>query len=103
MNTLNGFVLLQAAEKALKAAQYTIDADKTSVHNLVQNCDGLNDSQLTDLARDLECLVVGSARMRYPDQVSFPKIPNEVYSAQMAEQALQLSENILTRVKDRVP
>jgi len=70
---------------------------------LVQNCDGLNDSQLTELAWDLERLVVRSARMRYPDQVSFPKIPNEVYSAQMAEQALRISGNILMRVKDRIP
>lgn len=70
---------------------------------MVQNCDGLNDSQLTELAWDLERLVVRSARMRYPDQVSFPKIPNEVYSAQMAEQALRISGNILMRVKDRIP
>ncbi|XP_020614876.1 sacsin-like isoform X1 [Orbicella faveolata] len=93
----------QAAEKALKAAQYMIHADKTSDHNLVQNCSGLNDSELISFASGLETLVVRSARMRYPDQVSFPKIPNEVYSAQMADQAFQLSENILMRVKDRIP
>ena len=96
------FVLLQAAEKALKAAQYTIDANKTFVHNLVQNCNDLNDSELTNLARHLERLVGGSTRMRYPDQVSAPKIPNEVYSAEMAQQALQLSQNIVMRVKDKI-
>ena len=100
-NTLHNF-FIQAAEKALKAAQYTIDANKTSVHNLVENCNDLNDSELTNLARDLERLVGSSARMRYPDQVSSPKIPNEVYSVQMARQALQLSENIVMRVKDRI-
>ncbi|KAL9966859.1 hypothetical protein ACROYT_G024990 [Oculina patagonica] len=96
----------QAAEKALKAAQYTIDVDKTRVHNLVENSIGLrhvlSDSKLTNLARKLETLVGGSARMRYPDQVSWPKIPNEVYSARMAEQALQLSEKIVVRVKPRI-
>ncbi|XP_020614896.1 sacsin-like isoform X2 [Orbicella faveolata] len=93
----------QAAEKALKAVQYSIDADNvTRDHYLVEKCDGLNDSELTRLASSLQRLVGGSARMRYPDQMSFPEIPNDVYSVQMAEQALQLSENILMRVKDRI-
>ena len=70
---------------------------------MVENCSSLNDSLLTGSARALQKLVVRSARMRYPDQVSFPKIPNEVYTAQMAEQALQLSENVLVRVKDKIP
>jgi len=92
----------QAAEKALKAAQYTIDADKTSVHNLVQNCNGLNDSEFTELACQLEVLVGDSTRMRYPDRMHFPQIPNDVYSAQMAQQALQLAKKIVERVKDRI-
>ena len=69
---------------------------------MVQNCNDLNDSELTNSARDLERLVGGSARMRYPDQVSSPKIPNEVYSAQMAQQALKLSKDIVMRVKDKI-
>ena len=69
---------------------------------MVQNCNDLNDSELTNSARDLERLVGGSARMRYPDQVSSPKIPNEVYSAQMARKAIELSKDIVVRVKDRV-
>jgi len=70
---------------------------------LVHNCYRLNDPELISLARDLESLVGSSARMRYPDQVrSDGKIPNEVYSAEMAEQALQLSENIVMRVKDKI-
>ncbi|KAJ7350103.1 hypothetical protein OS493_038436 [Desmophyllum pertusum] len=93
----------QAAEKALKAAQYTIHAEKTSVHNLVDNCSGLNDSELTNLASQLERLVGGSARMRYPDQMCSPKIPNEVYSVQMAQQALELSKKIVVRVEDKIP
>ncbi|KAJ7380161.1 hypothetical protein OS493_010872 [Desmophyllum pertusum] len=93
----------QAAEKALKAAQYTIHAEKTSVHNLVDNCSGLNDSELTNLASQLERLVGGSARMRYPDQMCSPKIPNEVYSVQMAQQALELSKKIVVRVEENMP
>ena len=69
---------------------------------MVGNCDGLNDSELTRLASNLDGLVGSSTRMRYPDQVTPPKIPNEVYSAEMAQQALQLSENIVMRAKDRI-
>jgi len=92
----------QAAEKALKAAQYTIDADKTSVHNLVQNCNSLNDSELTELVWQLEDLVGDSTRMRYLDRMHFPQTPKDVYSAQMAQQALQLAKKIVERVKDRI-
>lgn len=92
----------QAAEKALKAAQYTVDADKTSVHNLVQNCNGLNDSELTEIARQLEVLVGDSTCMRYPDRMHFPQIPNDVYSAHMAQQALLLAKRIVERVKNRI-
>lgn len=70
---------------------------------MVCHCDGLDDSELTSLASDLERLVGGSTRMRYPDQVCPPNIPNDVYSAQMAEQALLLSDNIVMRAKDRIP
>ena len=86
----------------MKAAQYTIDADKTSVHNLVQNCSGLNDSELTELAWQLEVLVGDSTRMRYPDRMHFPQIPNDVYSTQMAQEALQLAKKIVERVKNRI-
>jgi len=93
----------QAAEKALKAVQYAINAnDKTFDHDLERNCIGLNDSELSRIAGNLERLVVSSVRMRYPDRVSFPDIPNDVYTAQMAKQALQLSENIVMRVKVRI-
>ena len=46
--------------------------------------------------------MVNSTRMRYPDRVCFPKIPNEVYSADMAEEALRLAKKIVQRVKNRL-
>ena len=92
----------QAAEKALKAARYAVDTDSTRVHNLIENCCDLNDPELSNLARQLECLVGDSTRMRYPDRMCFPQIPNEVYSAEMAQQALQLAKKIVARVQSRI-
>ena len=92
----------QAAERALKAAQYVIDVERTNIHNLLHICQELDDSELTQLASQLELLVGNSTRMRYPDRVCFPELPNEVYSADMAKEALQLAKKIVQRVKNRL-
>ena len=93
---------LQAAEKALKAARYCKDADKTNVHNLVENCYGLEDPELVESARELESLVGDSTRMRYPDRMSYPQIPNDVYSQEMAARAKEIAEKIIERVKRKL-
>ena len=92
----------QAAEKALKAAQYDLDANNTRDHNLVQNCCGLDDQDLTQLATRLENLVGGSTRMRYPDRMAYPNIPNDVYKAETANEASQIATKIVQRVKIRL-
>ena len=94
---------LQAAEKALKAARYCKDADKTNVHNLVENCYGLEDPELVQTARELESLVGDSTRMRYPDRMSYPQIPHDVYSQCMAARAKEIAEKIVERVKIKLP
>ena len=86
----------------MKAAQYTVDTYRTRVHDLVEICCDLNDPELLDLARQLERLVGGSTHMRYPDRMCFPQIPNEVYSAELAQQALQLAKEIVTCVQSRI-
>jgi len=92
----------QAAEKGLKAAQYSVDAHKTNIHDLVQNALKLDDSQLTTLSSQLENRLGDSTRMRYPDQVWFPRIPNDIYSRDMAQDALGLATSILDKVRSRV-
>ena len=87
----------------MKAAKYTIDVERSNVHDLRVICCGLDDSVLLQLATQLEGLVGGSTRMRYPDNLCFPRIPNEVYDAQMAEEALRLAKEIVERVKGRIP
>ena len=96
------FTVFQAAEKALKAAQYSLDSNKTNVHNLVQNSLSLDDSQLTTLSSQLERSVGDSTRMRYPDQVDPPQIPSDVYSEEMARDAVDLASRLLENVRSRI-
>ena len=87
----------------MKAAQYMVDANqKTNDHVLVVNCCGLDDSELKGLARELECLLGGSTMMRYPDQIKPPEVPNDVYSAKDALEALELARKIVDRVRERI-
>ena len=87
----------------MKAAQYTVGASKTSVHDLVQNSLVLDDSHLTSLSEKLELLVGDSTRMRYPDQVRSPndEIPNDVYTEKIARMALELATEILDNIRSR--
>ena len=79
----------------MKAAQYAEDASKTRVHNLSWNASYLGDSDLARIAGDLECCVVDSTRMRYPDRLNYPAIPHDVYTVDMARKALALAKAIL--------
>lgn len=54
------------------------------------------------LASQLEFLVGESTRMRYPDRKFYPQIPNDVYSAEMAKEALEIATKIVERVRDRL-
>ena len=65
----------------------------------MRNASRLGDPELTRLANQLEHQVVNSTRMRYPVQVSYPLIPNDVYSAVIAHQALEQAKSILERVR----
>ena len=80
--------------------QYNVDANqKTNDHNLYHNCSGFGDAVLSHLAVQLELLVINSAHMRYPDTMSYPKIPHDVYTALHAEEAFRIATKILERVR----
>ncbi|KAK3727489.1 hypothetical protein QZH41_006426 [Actinostola sp. cb2023] len=89
----------QSAEKALKAAQYSRDADKSSTHNLSGIAIRLGNSELSSLAHSVECLLGDSTRMRYPDRVQYPNIPHDIYTRDMAAQAVERAREILNVVK----
>lgn len=86
----------------MKAAQYSIDADKSNVHNLVQNSYSLDDFELTQMASQLERLVGDSTRMRYPDRMTYPNIPNDVYKAEKAREALDIAKKVVERVRGKL-
>ena len=43
-----------------------------------------------------------STRMRYPDRLDYPKIPNDVYTEEDAHQALEAATEILQIVRSRL-
>jgi len=46
--------------------------------------------------------VGNSTHMRYPDRMTYPKIPNDVYKVEKASGALDLAKNIVNRVRGRL-
>ena len=73
------------------------------MHNLTKNASCLGDPELTNVANDLESYVEDSTRMRYPDRINYPEIPNDVYTAALANEALRLATKILDRVRQNLP
>ena len=62
----------------------------------------LDDSRLINLSGELENIVGDSTRMRYPDRLDFPKIPNDVYKESDARQAEKVAREIVEKVRSRV-
>ena len=73
------------------------------MHNLTKNASCLGDTELTNVANDLESCVEDSTRMRYSDRLNYPEIPNDVYTAALANEALRLATKILDRVRQNLP
>ncbi|KAK6165582.1 hypothetical protein SNE40_022485 [Patella caerulea] len=88
----------QSAEKALKAVWYKIDANKVSQdHNLNRVASGLPYPNLVQLAAELQSTIGEHTRMRYPDTVSYPKIPHDVYNESHSTPACILTRQIIDR------
>lgn len=96
------FLAHQAAEKALKAAQYLKNSSRSDHHSLVIASSGLN-SNLGSLGSELETLISSSAHIRYPNCWSMPSIPHDVYTDIMANDAVCLAKRILEIVEGVMP
>ncbi|KAK6188437.1 hypothetical protein SNE40_004610 [Patella caerulea] len=86
----------QAAEKALKAVWYTIDGNKvTRDHNVYQVAYDLPYDNLKTLALELQNMIGNHTRMRYPDTLSYPQIPNDVYNKDHSQRGCEIAEKIV--------
>ncbi|XP_055956107.1 sacsin-like [Patella vulgata] len=86
----------QAAEKALKAVWYTIDGNNvTHAHNLYLVARELPYDNLKTLALELQNMIGDHTRMRYPDTLSYPQIPNDVYNKNHSQKGCEIARKIV--------
>ena len=90
-------IILQAAEKSLKAAQYSLDANISKESGLRINALPLLDNDILELATRLESLLGDSRKMQYPDNCQ--QIPHMRYDESAATSAQELTREILEQVK----
>lgn len=97
------FFILQVAEKALKAALLTINANDSArnSHYLTKIASSIRNENLHRLARDLEKIfdTKGHLATRYPDMLRGAEIPAEFYKMDEAIQGKELCMEILTVVE----
>ncbi len=93
---------MQAAEKGLKAAVYTVDAKRTNDHNLSVIAQDIDNSYVQELASKLESLLGSSTKLRYPDQWHYPAIPHTQYSRETALEALEITEALMDEINEIV-
>lgn len=95
---------MQAAKKALKAAQLYIDAVPSFSHDLVILSSSIDDVQLQRLARQLQQLVTdASCRKLYdPDPIEYRVIPHDEHDRQTAVDAMNCTTEILVRVNELI-
>ena len=100
---LNERPCFQAMEKALKAVLFFRDTKssclKENMHNLVIIASAVGDDCLTDLARRLEVNIGNHMRMRYPSLLVYRTIPADMYNADDASFACDVTARAVDRVK----
>ena len=94
---------LKASEKAIKGAQMARDSNQAfHGESLRLLCIGLDDTQLNQLAQELDTLTGSTSFMRYPNAHGFPKIPHDVIDESTASKALEIATGILARCEDLI-
>lgn len=92
--------MVKAAEKALKAAQFHVDAISSLSHDLVCLAASLEDIELRRLAQKLQHIVGNSNKLYNPDPIDFVVIPHDEYTEEMSLEAVSIAKDILARVKE---
>ena len=93
---------VKAAEKALKAAQFYVDALTSYSHDLVVLASSLEDIELRRFAQTLQRIIGNSAKLYNPDPIDFIVIPHDEYTREMAGEAVAVSKAILDKVKELI-
>lgn len=95
---------MQAVEKALKALQYQLDADKVSLnmHSLSTMASTLADVKLSGLVGQLEGITGDYFCMRYPGAVHGGHISSDLYTEDQAKRAIERTREILQIVRERL-
>ncbi|CAH1789556.1 unnamed protein product [Owenia fusiformis] len=93
------YICLQAAEKALKAAHYYIDARNvwTNTHSLPLIAGSLSDNELRDDATELEGLAGNQTTPRYPNRVPYPHTPHDHYRPKDTGRVIALTRQIVDK------
>lgn len=92
----------QAAEKALKAAQFSVDAVTSFSHDLTSLAATIEDLELRRLAMKLQAIVGDSNKLYNPNPIDFVIIPHDMYTKEVACDAIHCAQDILERVKEFV-
>ena len=92
----------QAAEKALKAAQFSVDATTSFNHDLASIAATLEDLELRRLGMKLQKIIGNANKLYNPDPIEFVIIPHEEYTKEAACDAIMCAADILERVKEFV-
>lgn len=95
-------IFFQAAEKALKAAQFSVDAVTSFNHDLAFLAATIEDLELRRLAVKLQQIIGNASKLYNPDPIDFVVIPHEEYTKEMACDAVMCATDILERVKEFV-
>ena len=97
---LNFLYLFKASEKALKAAQFSVDAVTSFNHDLSMLAAHIEDMELRRLALKLQGIVGDSNRLYNPDPIDFVVIPHEEFNKDTACDAVMCATDILERAKE---
>lgn len=92
---------MQAVEKAIKAVLFSKDANtfKETSHDIKSLASLTGDSEIIGWAREIEDIVGLHTRMRYPDALTYPSIPDDVYTTDQASRVCSIASSIVHRVE----
>ena len=89
-------------EKALKAMHYQRDSNKVPGTNILTNLLVDVDTEVHVLVNRFTELTGTLERMMYPDRLSIPRIPSDMYNRTTATEVVKKAKEILDLISDRL-